>query len=87
MSLLLSMVKLTKNIKLNCYLIALDAIKAFDKVERKRLISERIDNGVDRAIIMYIIFHEGNERQRGTVFKTTNGCKQGGSLLPWLYGK
>ena len=82
------MVKSTKNIKLNCYLIALDAIKAFDKVERKRLISERIDNGVDRAIIMYIIFHDGNERQRGSeVFKTTNSCKQGGSLSPWLYGK
>ena len=54
------MMKVTKNRKKKYYVIALDASKAFDKVEHKRLIAKLIDSKVDPLIIMLIISYYTN---------------------------
>ena len=73
------------------YIISLDAVKAFDKLWRAGLffrLKEYIDPGSWRILYAYyqsstaIVSVDGI---RSSVFKTTQGVKQGGILSPFLF--
>lgn len=75
-----------------CFICALDASKAFDKVERTRLCNKLFDEKIESAIIFSIIAYydslqllvqNGNEKSEK--FFTGYGVRQGGIMSPKLY--
>lgn len=75
-----------------CYICALDASKAFDKVERTRLWNKLFDAKICSAVIFAIIAYydslklqvqNGNEKSE--YFETSVGVRQGGIMSPKLY--
>lgn len=76
----------------NCFICALDASKAFDKVERHRLWNKLFDERIEPAVIFAIIAYYDalelivqNGEEKSARFKTSNGVRQGGILSPKLY--
>lgn len=91
-SVLKILIKLCKLRNKTCYVCALDASKAFDKVERYRLWNKLFEIKLNPAIIFVIIAYynalellvqNGNETSER--FGTVNGVRQGGIYSPKLY--
>jgi len=75
-----------------CFVCALDASKAFDKVERTRLYNKMFEKGINPAIIFSIIAYYAalrlmvvNGKEKSELFETINGVRQGGIMSPKLY--
>ena len=70
----------------------LDASKAFDRVNHKKLFLKLLERGVPVNIVKLLIFWYGNQlfsvKWGNTVsesFKVSNGVRQGGILSPYLF--
>jgi hypothetical protein len=76
---------------LKTYVCAIDASKAFDKVNRNKLwckLMDRVNAKVVRALMEYYNNSAAivaNEEDTSSIFKTTIGVKQGGCLSPRLF--
>lgn len=85
-------IKLSKFFGKHLYVCAIDASKAFDKVNRDILWSKLMKKNINTAIIVSIInyYKESqmfvmNGVKCSDIFKTTDGVRQGGSLSPKLF--
>lgn len=74
------------------YTVAIDASKAFDKVNRLYLWEKLINNGIHEAVIRSIISYYDQSEILVSVnnafsdkFQSTNGVRQGGVLSPRLF--
>jgi hypothetical protein len=80
-----------KRKKKKTYVCAIDASKAFDKVNRIKLWNKligKIDPFLIRALMVYYgnsLAYVVNEEDISNIFKTTIGVKQGGCLSPRLF--
>jgi hypothetical protein len=85
-------IKISKLLKKRLYVCAIDASKAFDKVNRLNLWLKLIKNGVKPSIIIaavnyysqsLMLVENGNEYSN--LFQTTLGVKQGGKMSPKFF--
>ncbi|CAF1009096.1 unnamed protein product [Brachionus calyciflorus] len=74
------------------YICAIDASKAFDKVNRTVLWKQLIENCISPHIILSIINYYkksmmlvNNQNEYSTIFQSTVGVRQGGKLSPKLF--
>jgi len=73
------------------YVCAIDASKAFDKVNRAKMwckLMEKIEAPIIRILMTYYSDSQAiviNEEDESNIFKTTIGVKQGGCLSPRLF--
>jgi len=83
---------IAKHYRRRLYIAAIDASKAFDKVNRSILWIELLENGVSLKIVIAI--HKYYEKslmlvdldgELSSLFKTTLGVRQGGVLSPLLF--
>jgi len=86
------MLKVCNVRKKPCYICALDASKAFDKVVRNKLWLKMIENGIRHCVVLLISKYYDdlnmivvNGTNSSEFFKTKNGVKQGGVVSPKLY--
>jgi len=90
-TILLDAVRYNRRKGLRVYLAAIDATKAFDKVNRRILwckMINKIDKIILRSIMNYYSFSKSmveNGNDKSNMFRTTVGVKQGGSLSPRLF--
>jgi hypothetical protein len=76
----------------SCYICALDASKAFDKVVRNKLWLKMLKNGIRHCVVLLLSkYYEElnmivvNGSNSSEFFKTKNGVKQGGVVSSKLY--
>ena len=79
--------------KTEVHAVLLDATKAFDRVEYTLLFNRLLDKGMNSLYVRCLLYMYQNQRLRikwnkvfSNEFKITNGVKQGGVLLPLLFG-
>ncbi|RNA14504.1 RNA-directed DNA polymerase from mobile element jockey-like [Brachionus plicatilis] len=84
-------IRISNKIKKRLYVCAIDASKAFDKINRKILWSKLIKMNISPSIVHAIMTYYGssqiivsNENEYSDVFNISIGVKQGGPLSPKL---
>lgn len=85
-------IKISRILKKKLYVCAIDASKAFDKVNRINLWAKLVEKNVKPAILIAIINYYNdslmlieNENEYSNIFKTSLGVKQGGKISPKLF--
>ncbi|CAF1136071.1 unnamed protein product, partial [Brachionus calyciflorus] len=85
-------IKVSKSEGKNLYVCAIDASKAFDKVNREilwnKLIKKNINPAIDIALMeyyKYFLMLVQNENEYSNIFETKTGVKQGGAASPRLF--
>ena len=85
-------IKWSKLKKRKLYICAIDASKAFDKINRIILWAILIDLKINKYVIKGLMnYYHGsmmlisNNDQYSSLFKTHCGCRQGGTISPMLF--